>query len=278
MGTRYRILFRGKIHEGYDAALVRKLAAFRLNASPTQIERLFAGKKVMIKGDLPSEEVANLYVDELAKLGMIAWAEPERAKPQASSPKAPEAARPELMEASAAFNPSSTYLTHPISTHQSSAELQDNNPDTVQDIFDPQKTTLNIALAEQILRESSPLPAPMPVERPVPPVSAPVLATPARAELPSVPSAVAPAPFHAEVVAKPAIVVNTTTENVYCPHCGVEISELFDARGQHMPPSLHVFPSEPPPNTPPASSKTKGSLQTVWRRLFARVKGNATLH
>lgn len=81
MSTRYRILFRGKIQEGYDIALVHKLAAYRLNASLEKIQRLFTGQKFFIKGGLPSEDVAQRYVTEFAKIGMFVWAEPERPKP-----------------------------------------------------------------------------------------------------------------------------------------------------------------------------------------------------
>lgn len=81
MSKRYRILFRGKIQEGYDIALVHKLAAYRLNAPLEKIQRLFTGQKFFIKGGLPSEDVAERYVAEFAKIGMIVWAEPERPKP-----------------------------------------------------------------------------------------------------------------------------------------------------------------------------------------------------
>lgn len=152
MSKRYRILFRGKIQEGYDAALVRKLAAFRLDVSLATIERLFSGRKFFIKGNLPSEEVANRYVAEFAKLGMIVWAEPERTKPWSEkSHTITESASAETKnQGDLVFR--SGYLTHPATRRQHCAECPLQTTKAVREAFDSHKTAPNVALAEQILR------------------------------------------------------------------------------------------------------------------------------
>ncbi|WP_018604439.1 hypothetical protein [Uliginosibacterium gangwonense] len=148
MGTRYRILFRGTIQEGYDVALVRKLAAFRLNASLAKIERLFTGQKVFIKGGLPNEEIANQYVAEFAKLGMIVWAEPE---PQTEKPHAMTTPTSVKAESQGVFALGSGYLAHPAADHKKCEKCPVHTTQVAGEALYPQKTTPNVALAEQIL-------------------------------------------------------------------------------------------------------------------------------
>jgi hypothetical protein len=70
MDTRHRIIFSGKIKEGFDPVLVKKLAAFKLKATPEQISRLFSGRRAIIKKNL-SLQRAERYANDLAKIGLI---------------------------------------------------------------------------------------------------------------------------------------------------------------------------------------------------------------
>jgi len=287
MDVRYRIVFKGQIHDGYDLALVKKLVAFRLNASATQIERLFTGRKVIVKADL-NERIANRYVGELSKLGMVAWAEPERKKASSTSPKqAPQAPVP---TATTEFDPQITCVNAQQLRNQIGAESTEECTTTKHLDFDPQKTTLNIGAAEALLnqmglslssnqhvveiaslpavrqenqrRPSSTKPAPqaMPPAAPIEPVAASVAASPVARPLPVAPS--------------------VTDEHVCCPHCGTDISELMVERDCQPAPALHVFPLAAPGSDEETSTTAQHTtpLQNAWRWLRARGSTSSKLN
>jgi hypothetical protein len=89
MDTRHRIIFSGKIKEGFDPVLVKKLAAFKLKATPEQISRLFSGRRAIIKKNL-SLQRAERYANDLAKVGLIVVIQVESAvaEPCSDSPEA----------------------------------------------------------------------------------------------------------------------------------------------------------------------------------------------
>jgi hypothetical protein len=101
MDTRHRIIFSGKIKEGFDPVLVKKLTAFKLKASPEQISRLFSGRRAIIKKNL-SLPRAERYANDLAKIGLIVVIQMEPPTPEhhVAVPSAPsktsEAVRQEL--------------------------------------------------------------------------------------------------------------------------------------------------------------------------------------
>ncbi|MBK9394445.1 MAG: hypothetical protein IPO35_15485 [Uliginosibacterium sp.] len=81
MDTRHRIIFSGKIKEGFDPVLVKKLTAFKLKASPEQISRLFSGRRAIIKKNL-SLPRAERYANDLAKIGLIVVIQMEPPTPE----------------------------------------------------------------------------------------------------------------------------------------------------------------------------------------------------
>ncbi|WP_018609818.1 hypothetical protein [Uliginosibacterium gangwonense] len=269
MDARYRIVFKGQIHEGYDLALVKKLVAFRLNASATQIERLFTGRKVIVKADL-SERIANRYVGELSKLGMVAWAEPERKKtPPKQAPQPPAATEPE-------FDPLITCVNALQTRHQNSALPCEESTTAQHDDFDPQKTTLNLGAAEALLNqmglslsanhqvvemdtqtahvENPPVFNSTPPSPPIP------------VEAPAQVSTDTPPAEQAAPIAAPA-----SDAQVHCPHCGTNISQLMVERDCQPAQNLHVFPLTAAQDEETIKAPAHSTpLQSAWRWLRAR--------
>lgn len=60
MAQRYQVLFKGEILKGFDPARARAEAARLLKADSAQIERLFSGREVCIRGNLPASEAADI--------------------------------------------------------------------------------------------------------------------------------------------------------------------------------------------------------------------------
>lgn len=285
MDARYRIVFKGQIHEGYDLALVKKLVAFRLNASATQIERLFTGRKVIVKTDL-NERIANRYVGELSKLGMVAWAESERKK-TAPAPQPPAAASG---AATAEFDPLITCVNAQQFNHQNGAYADTECTTSQHQDFDPQKTTLNIGAAEALLNQMglSLSNNQQVVEMRAQPVAHKenrlVLssATPApQAPTPAEPAQAAAAPIPAAPVEQPAPASTPVTEeHICCPHCGTDISELLVERDCQPAPALHVFPLSAARQDEGAAMTPKRTtpLQNAWRWLRARSSTSSKLN
>lgn len=65
----FKVIFWGRILEGYDRSAVMRAAAIRLKARPEQIKRMFNGNKAVLKRGVPSD-VGSRYVVELARIGM----------------------------------------------------------------------------------------------------------------------------------------------------------------------------------------------------------------
>ena len=70
----HRIVFNGEIREGLSPKKVRANAAVRLSVSIEQIDRMFSGKRVVLKNGI-SKAAAVAYMARLAKLGMIVQVE-----------------------------------------------------------------------------------------------------------------------------------------------------------------------------------------------------------
>ncbi|MBK9218010.1 MAG: hypothetical protein IPL70_06010 [Uliginosibacterium sp.] len=75
MDQEYRIVFNGRIREGLSMRKVRANAAVRLNASDELIERMFSGRRVVLKNKVSKAE-AVAYMERLAKLGLVVELEP----------------------------------------------------------------------------------------------------------------------------------------------------------------------------------------------------------
>lgn len=84
-----RVIFTGKLLDGFDPELVREKATRRLKASAEQIEKLFAGRPAVLKRGLSAEQ-AEQYRQTLARIGMEI--EVECSAPAAAAPAAAPAA------------------------------------------------------------------------------------------------------------------------------------------------------------------------------------------
>lgn len=67
----YCIVFSGRLLDGYDPQIVRQAVANRLKLDANQVERLFCGRRVVLKKGV-TEESARLYLAVLRRLGMDA--------------------------------------------------------------------------------------------------------------------------------------------------------------------------------------------------------------
>jgi hypothetical protein len=79
MSLQFQIVFKGQLLEGFELAVVKANAARRLKATPEQVDRLFSGKRAVLKKSLP-DDVAQRYASELKRIGMLVAIEPEAAK------------------------------------------------------------------------------------------------------------------------------------------------------------------------------------------------------
>lgn len=67
----YCIVFSGRLLDGHDPMTVRKAVASRLSLDEGQVERLFSGKRVVLKKGV-TEESGRVYLNVLRRLGMDA--------------------------------------------------------------------------------------------------------------------------------------------------------------------------------------------------------------
>lgn len=74
--SRYRIVFDGKLLSGFDITTAKLNLAALFKCDVSTIERLFSGKAVSLKRNLPPAE-ARTYLAALAKAGIDARLEPE---------------------------------------------------------------------------------------------------------------------------------------------------------------------------------------------------------
>lgn len=68
--SEYSVVFAGEIVAGFDPVVVKRAAGVRLSATPAQLERLFCGRKAIIKKGV-SAELGARYLMELRKQGMV---------------------------------------------------------------------------------------------------------------------------------------------------------------------------------------------------------------
>ncbi|GAB4057840.1 hypothetical protein [Uliginosibacterium sediminicola] len=76
MSSQFRIVFSGKVLEGFDYPEVKRSAERKLQAGSEQVERLFSGKRATIKKGL-AEAQANRYYAALRRIGMDVSVQPE---------------------------------------------------------------------------------------------------------------------------------------------------------------------------------------------------------
>jgi len=90
MGQKIRIIFRGEIVAGEVESVVKQRAAQLFKASPEQVARLFSGKSIVVRKDLPEEEGPR-YQERLEKAGMRVYIERMRDKTTPPPPPPPPA-------------------------------------------------------------------------------------------------------------------------------------------------------------------------------------------
>lgn len=96
----FRITYEGRIAPDAHPELVRKVVAQRMKLTPPQIERMFCGRKVILRNRL-GEAQATEFLERLARIGMLATREAmpddapapavQAAPEHADTPPAPEA-------------------------------------------------------------------------------------------------------------------------------------------------------------------------------------------
>src|SRR5579885_3366859 len=69
MTAQFRIIFSGNVLPGFDAADVKRAAETKLKANAEQVERLFSGKRAVLKKNL-EEDKAQHYVAVMRRIGM----------------------------------------------------------------------------------------------------------------------------------------------------------------------------------------------------------------
>lgn len=84
MSSQFQIAFHGELLDGFDPNAVKASAGRRLKAAPGQIDRVFSGKRVVLKKGL-TDETAQRYAKELERIGMRVSIEPETIKDSAPS-------------------------------------------------------------------------------------------------------------------------------------------------------------------------------------------------
>ncbi|HSD36326.1 MAG TPA: hypothetical protein VLC92_02390 [Rhodocyclaceae bacterium] len=131
MALQFQIVFQGKLLDGFELAAVKASAARRLKATPEQVDRLFSGKRAILKKNLP-DDTAQRYAGELRRIGMLVVIEPELVKTPA--PDVDSAMHDPIGEISIAS-------TAPIARSEAQRVTSRDEP-----LFDPMKTQLaNIA-------------------------------------------------------------------------------------------------------------------------------------
>ncbi|MEC5387919.1 hypothetical protein VVD49_19455 [Uliginosibacterium sp. H3] len=127
MSSQFQIVFKGQLLEGFELAAVKASAARRLKATPEQVDRLFSGKRAILKKSL-ADDAAQRYAAELQRIGMQVAIEPEVAKPPA--PSIEPVAHDPIGEISIAATP-------PVSRSEPQRVTSRDEP-----VFDPMKTQI----------------------------------------------------------------------------------------------------------------------------------------
>lgn len=83
-----KIVFTGETLDGHYIDDVRRAAERRLGMSPSELDLVFSGRRVVLKRGL-SEAEADRYIRELAKLGMHVVRTPQSTQPKSSTTQQP---------------------------------------------------------------------------------------------------------------------------------------------------------------------------------------------
>lgn len=241
MDKKYRIVFKGAIVDGFDPATVKQAAAKRLKLEGGAVEKVFCGHRAVLKKNL-DHATAERYLGALRQIGMQATIEEQPAL--VASPALVPETKPNTFDALAT-------ITNPLVLASELIVPQAPAPEPAAE-FDPHKTHINLARAEELLNRVASAPMddmpPLPVasrqayESDVARLAAPALAI-TSAQSVSVPDpAVVPLVFESAeqviltepraVVAAPAAAVRASAMQACtepcCPRCGEDLSVLLE--------------------------------------------------
>jgi hypothetical protein len=142
MNKQYRVIFLGTIHDGLDIEHVKLQAAKRLHATQDQLNRIFLGRRVILKQHLSAEQ-GWAYVRVLEQIGMLVELESMPAEAPAAAPQTP--VKPPIQPQTA---------VSPISAKtQPSAPTEVAPPASAKesDLSQFERTHINLARAEALL-------------------------------------------------------------------------------------------------------------------------------
>jgi len=214
MQRQFRVVFSGRIRDGLKQEHVRAAVAQRLSAGSAQVDRIFCGKRVVLKNGLQEEDARN-YVGRLERLGMVVSMEP-------MPPVVPEADPVTITP----FNTPVTQLTEPrerapVATVVPSRSLEDSWL-TSSSFADLARTQFNLSRAEALLNgyDASSVPEPEEMMAPVAVAAKEVPASQVAANEQVVVPLRAAKPHVAATETGPVstLVLNGTFS---CGHCGV---------------------------------------------------------
>jgi len=89
----HRIIFSGEVAPGFEPDAVKRQLARRMKLTPEQVEKLFSGRRIILKKDLDAASAA-AYTKTLEKLGAVAAVEPPPPGRTAAEPAGPSALQP----------------------------------------------------------------------------------------------------------------------------------------------------------------------------------------
>jgi len=239
MDKKYRIVFKGAIVDGFDPATVKQAAAKRLKLEGDAVEKVFCGHRAVLKKNL-DHATAERYLGALRQIGMQATIEEQPALAASPAPQI----KPNTFDALAT-------ITNPLVLASELIVPQAPTPEPAAE-FDPHKTHINLALAEELLSRVASAPMEDMPSLPVTPrqtseCEAAHLAVPALV-MTSAQSVATPAPAVAPLVfesaekviaAEPRAVVAASAAAVRasaikvctepcCPRCGEDLSVLLE--------------------------------------------------
>jgi len=89
----HRVIFSGEVAPGFEPEAVKRQLARRMKLTPEQIEKLFSGRRIILKKGLDAASAA-AYTKTLGKLGAVAAVEPPPPGRTPAEPAGPSALQP----------------------------------------------------------------------------------------------------------------------------------------------------------------------------------------
>jgi len=272
MDKKYRIVFNGAIVDGFDPVVVKQAAANRLKLDGSAVEKVFSGRRAVLKKNL-DQATAERYLGALRQIGMQARAEEQPALVASPAPDV----RQSTFDALATITNPLVLADEPIAPLASEPVVE----------FDPHKTHINLARAEELLNRvasgaAEEYPTLAAVSRlesecnvPQPVVPAPVMTSTQAGSIPT-PVVVQLVSESAEKVlaAEPRVVVAASASAVRasveqtctepcCPRCGEDLSVLLEL---YMQDAIQTRPHVRESNR----GAERGWLHSVWGWLRPR--------